>query len=74
MSPELERLLEALYERDTCEPQHRSRYEATARRLMEEAFQRVPHASRDQFLEALADRYRQFLRARRQPPTLPPKA
>jgi hypothetical protein len=74
MSPELERLLEALYDRDTCEPELRYRYERTVRRLLDEALQRVPTATREQFLDALRDRYRQFLRARRKPPTLPPTA
>jgi len=37
MSPELERLLAALYERDTCEPVHRERCERTVRRLLEDA-------------------------------------
>jgi hypothetical protein len=74
MSPELERLLAALYERDTCEPEHRERCDQQVRRLIEDALQRVPNVSRQQFLEALGDRYRQFVRARREPPTLPPKA
>jgi hypothetical protein len=74
MSPELERLLAALYERDTCEPEHRDRCERTVRRLLDDALQRVPNASRQQFLDALGDRYQQFLRARRKPPTLPPIA
>jgi len=74
MSPELERLLAALYERDTCEPEDRIRCECTVRRLLEDALQRVPRTSRQQFLDALGDRYRQFVRARRKPPTLPPKA
>jgi hypothetical protein len=74
MTPDLERLLAALYERDTCEPEHRDRCEHIVPRLLDDALQRVPNASRDQFLDALGDRYRQFLRARRKPPTLPPKA
>jgi predicted secreted protein len=74
MSPELERLLAALYERDTCEPQERDRWERIVSRLLEDAMHRVPNASRQQFLEAISDRYRQFVRARRKPPTIPPKA
>jgi len=74
MSPELEQVLTALYERDTCEPEHRDRCERTVRRLLDDALKRVPSASREQFLSALGDRYRQFLRARRKPPSLPPKA
>jgi len=72
--PELERLLTALYERDTCEPEYRDRCERVVRRLLEDTLRRVPDASRHQFLDALSDRYREFVRARRKPPTLPPKA
>jgi uncharacterized protein (DUF1499 family) len=46
MSPELERLLTALDERDTCEPENRARCERTMRRLLDDALQRVPHTSR----------------------------
>ena len=74
MSPELERLLAALYERDTCEPDDRARCERIVNRLLTDAMQRVPNASRQEFLEAFSDRYRQFVRTRRKPPTLPPKA
>jgi len=74
MSPELERLLEALYERDHCEPEQRGRCERNASRLINDALQRVPGASRDQFLEALQGRYQQFKKARRKFPSIPPKA
>lgn len=74
MSPELERLLAALYERDNCEPEHRARCESMVRRLLQDALQRVPQASRQEFLDGLGDRYRQFIRSRRKPPTMPPKA
>ncbi|PWU18559.1 MAG: hypothetical protein C5B50_08830 [Verrucomicrobia bacterium] len=74
MSPELERLLTALYERDTCEPEHRERFGNIADRLLHDAMQRVPLADREKFLDALHDRYRQFVRARRRPPTIPPRA
>ena len=46
MSPELERLLAALYERDTCEPKDRVRCERSARRLIEDALRQVPDTSR----------------------------
>ena len=74
MSPDLERLLIALYERDTCEPEHRERFAKIVDRLLEDSMRRVPMTDRRKFLDALHDRYRQFLRARRRPPTLPPKA
>jgi hypothetical protein len=75
MSPELERLLAALYERDTCEPKDRGHCERSARRLVEDALRQVPDTSRSQFLEAISHRYHEFKRARRkQFPTIPPKA
>jgi hypothetical protein len=46
MIPELERLLAALYERDTCEPKVRGRCERSARRLIEDALRHVPDTSR----------------------------
>jgi hypothetical protein len=74
MSPELERLLAALYEYNTCEPSDLPKWEATVSRLVDEALEKVPPVTREQFMEALRDRYREFCRARRKPPTLPPKA
>jgi hypothetical protein len=37
MSPELERLLAAFYERDTCEPSDRPKWDATVQRLINDA-------------------------------------
>ena len=74
MSPELERLLRALYERDHCEPGQRDRFERNVRRLIDDALQKLPGVSHDQFLEALKDRYQQFKRARRKFTAIPPKA
>jgi hypothetical protein len=74
MSPELERLLAALYEYNTCEPVDLPKWEATVSRLIDDALQKQPGLTRDEFMEALRDRYREFCRARRKPPTLPPKA
>ncbi len=74
MSPELERLLAALYEYNTCDPIDLPKWEATVSRLVDTALQREPSITRDQFMEALRDRYREFCRARRKPSTLPPKA
>ena len=74
MSPELERLLEALYARDHCEPDQRLRCERNVRRLLEDVLGRLPQVSRDGFLEALKDRYQQFRKARRKFTSLPPKA
>ena len=74
MSPELERLLEGLYQRDQCEPDQRGRCERNVRQLIDSALQRLPGVSHDQFLEALRDRYQQFKKARRKFTSLPPKA
>ena len=74
MSPELERLLEALHEKLTCPPQEKPHRVATFERLLCDALARHPATSRDEFLDALHDRYRQFLRARRRLPSMPPRA
>lgn len=74
MSPELERLLEALYEKLTCPPEEKAHRVATFERLLEDTMARRPGTSRDELLNALQDRYRDVCRARRKPPTLPPGA
>jgi hypothetical protein len=74
MSPELDRLLEALYERDHCEPNQRSRCDRNLHRLMVDALQRLPGVNESQLLEALGDRYHQFKKARKTISSLPPKA
>ena len=74
MSPELQRLLEALHEKLTCPPAEKVHRVATFERLLRDALARRPGTSRDILLDALQDRYREFCRARRKPPTLPPSA
>jgi hypothetical protein len=74
MSPELERLLAALYEKLTCPPEEKPHRVATFERLVQETLARRPGTSRDELLDALQDRYREFCRTRRKPPTLPPSA
>ena len=74
MSPELDRLLEALYEKLTCPPEEKPHRVATFERLLDDAMARRPGTSRDELLDALQDRYREFCRARRKPPALPPGA
>jgi hypothetical protein len=74
MSPELERLLNALWERDFCEPKERAKWKATVERLIADARSRRPGLSREQFMDAVIPRYEEFRRARRKPTTLPPKA
>lgn len=74
MSPELQRLLDALYAKLTCPPQETAHRVATFERLLQEALARRPGTSRDMLLDARQDGYREFCRARRRPPTLPPRA
>jgi hypothetical protein len=74
MSPELERLLAAMWERDTCEPKDRPRWVATVDRLVHDALGRQPGIGYDRFMVAIDARYREFRRARRRPPTMPPRA
>ncbi len=72
--PELEGLLRALYERDTCEPADLVRRRATANRLIEDALSRRPGLSRDEFMDAIRPRYAEYRAKQRKPFTLPPKA
>jgi hypothetical protein len=74
MSPERERLLAALWERDTCEPGQRPRWNATVERPISDALARQPRLSREMFMGAVAVRYGAYRRARRKFPTLPPTA
>jgi hypothetical protein len=74
MSPDLERLLNALWERDYGEPKDRARWAASAERLIADACSKQPELSREEFMDAIGPRYEQFRRARRKPPTLPPRA
>ena len=74
MSPELEALLEAMYNHQTAEPHEQERYGAVLERMIEEALLRRPGLSRRQLVDALRPRYVAMLRARRKPPTLPSRA
>jgi hypothetical protein len=76
MRSDLDKLLEALYEKDSCEPEHRLRWQRDYDRLLEDALARVPRVSRQQLQEALADRYRELKKRRRQnqQAKLPPRA
>ena len=76
MSPDLERLLNALGERDTCEPKDRPKWKATVERLIRDACARQPNVSREQFMDAVWPRYVAFRveRRKRLTPKLAPKA
>ena len=76
MSPDLERLLNAIWERDTTEPKNQVRWRATVERLIADALARQPVISREQFMDALEPRLQEFRRQKRkqQTPRIPPKA
>jgi hypothetical protein len=74
MSPELQKLLEAFYEKLSCPAEEKRQHVATFERLLQDALARRPGVSRDEFLNALNDRLREFIRARRKPPSMPPRA
>ena len=74
MSPDLERLLQALYEKLNCPPGEKSHRATLFERLLQDTLDRQPGLSRDQLLDALQVRYRDLRRARRKPSALPPKA
>lgn len=67
-------VLAAPVDRETCAPHERPRYEATVHRLVEDARARMPGVSREEFMDALSDRYREFRRIQLPPAKLPPKA
>ena len=74
MSPDLEKLLQAFYEKRTCPPEEKPNRDATFERLLQDALARRPRTTRDELLNALQERFAEFRRARRKPPTMPPKA
>lgn len=74
MSPELERLLEALYEKLTCPPEEKPGRTATFEGLLQDALAQRPGTMREELLDALQDRFREFCRARRKASTVPPRA
>ncbi len=74
MSPELERLLAALYESDTCEPAERPQRVTSLQRLIADILARRPGLMRQRLLDALRARYVKYRHARRKPPTMPPRA
>ena len=74
MSLDLERLLQALYEKRTSPPEEKAHRNATFERLLQDSMARRPGTSRDELLGVLHDRHEEFRRARCQPPTIPPRA
>ena len=74
MSPELEALLRADFERHNCDPHDRAKFHATFERLLQDVLAKSPGLSREKLLEALRDRTIEFRRAQRKISSLPPKA
>ena len=74
MSPELEALLRADFERHNRNPHERAKFHAGFERLLQDALAKSPGLSRDELLEALRDRVIEFCRAQRRTSSLPPKA
>lgn len=74
MSPELERLLNALWEVRNCDPRDRTKWQAAADRLIQDALNRTPGMTREQLLEALNPRLQELRRSRRKHSSIPPKA
>lgn len=74
MSPELERLMEALCNLENAAPAERAHYSRGFQDLVDGVLSKHPSLSRDAFMRALRSRYPAFRRARRRLPTMPPKA
>jgi len=74
VSPELDELLAALYERDNCEPSELPKREENLQRLLELQLQKHPGLNRAKLLESVHSRYVAFCRAQRKTSTIPPKA
>jgi len=74
VNPELEKLLSALEARDNATPAQFAAAAAEVERLLAPILERLSPIGRADFLRALQNRYRAYLKARQHPPTLPPSA
>jgi hypothetical protein len=74
VNPELERLLAALLARDNASPAQFDAASAEVERLLAPILERLSPMGRAEFLRALQNRYRAYVRACQRPPTLPPTA
>jgi hypothetical protein len=74
MSPELEALLQALWERENSEPAELLNHTRRVEELIAEALRTGPGISRDEFMAALMVRYAAFRRSQRRHSSLPPRA
>jgi hypothetical protein len=73
VNPELERLLAALEARDNASPAEFDDAEAEVETLLKPILDRLSPTGRADFIRALQDRYRAYLKAKQHPPTLPPR-
>ena len=69
MNPELERILAALAARDDSTPEDFPQAQAELERLMEPILNRLSPLGRNDFLRALQNRYRAYLKANERPPS-----
>jgi hypothetical protein len=74
VNPELERLLAALQTRDNASPTQFDAAAAEVERLLAPILERLSPMGRADFLRALQNRYRAYVKAGQRPPTLPPSA
>ena len=74
MNPELEKLLAALLARDNASPAEFPQADAEVERLLEPILERLSLTGRLDFLRALQDHYRAYLKSSLRPPTIPPSA
>jgi hypothetical protein len=74
VNPELEKVLAALAARDNASPAQFDEADGEVERLLQPILSRLSTIDRAEFLRALQRRYRAWLKANAQPPTLPPKA
>jgi len=74
VNPELEKVLAALAARDNASPAEFDQADRHLERLLQPILSRLSLIGRAEFLRALQRRYRAWLKANAQPPTLPPKA
>jgi hypothetical protein len=74
VNPELERLLAALQARDNASLKQFDAAAAEVERLLAPILERLSPMGRADFLRALQNRYRVYVKASQRPPTLPPSA
>jgi hypothetical protein len=74
VNPELEKLLAALQARDNASPAQFATAAAEVERLLAPILERLSPTGRVDFLRALQNRYRAYLKDSQRPPTLPPSA